>query len=202
MNDETMGMAPGHLEVLVPLAVALAILATLGIALLGGSWVSSRTTVVVVNGPVQVLNGGFSHNALGWAPVGSATLLWSPGHGGSLALGSSTPTAQSGAAAPAGILVVGRVVDKAVYRVRAQLRLAQAHVRNVRLAVVGCIGGASDAARSPDLSARLSTSTWTTVAFDARLDVATCPAMVPTLQITAVGQGPTLLVDDVSLAPR
>jgi hypothetical protein len=202
MNDENLGTAPDHRALLVPAIVALASLAVLALALLGRSWMDSRTTAVISKGSVRVLNGGFAHDVVGWAPVGGATLHWSPEHGGSLSIASSTSAAPTGAAAPAAILIVGRVDDGAVYRIRAQVRLVQPRVRNVRLAVVGCIGGSSDVARSPDLSPRLSTGTWTAVAFDARLVVASCPTMVPTIQVSAVGRGTTLLVDDVSLAPR
>jgi hypothetical protein len=202
MNDDTLGIAPGRRALLIPAVVAFAALATLMLALIGRSWVNSRTTAVISKGAVRVLNGGFDHDSFGWAPVGPAALQWSPGHGGSLAITSSSAAAQAGAAAPEAILIIGRVDDGAVYRIRAQLRLAQPGVRNVRLAVIGCIGGASDAARSPDLTPRLSTNTWTTVTFDVRLLVASCPAMVPTIQVSAIGRGHTLSLDDVSLAPR
>lgn len=202
MSDDTLGIAPDRRALLIPAVVALAALAALTLALIGRSWVNSRTTAVISKGSVRVLNGGFSHDIFGWVPAGPAALQWSPEHGGSLAITSSSAAAEAGAAAPAAILIVGRVDDGAVYRIRAQMRLAQPRVRKVRLAVIGCIGGASNVARSPDLVRRLSTSTWTMVTFDARLVVASCPAMIPTIQVSAFGRGHALLVDDVSLAPR
>jgi hypothetical protein len=201
MNEDTFGMAPGDSHaLLVPLIVALAVLATLAFAVLGRTWVASRTTAVVATGPLQVLNGSFARDAASWAPVGQASVLWVPEHGGSLAISSSTPTAPAGAAAPPGPLVVGRVIDGATYRLSAAVRLAESGVRDVRLAVLGCVGGASNVASSRDFAPRLRASGWTTVSFDTRLVVAACTTGLPTVQVTALGHGEMLLVDDVSLA--
>jgi hypothetical protein len=201
MNDDRFDSAPGdRIGLLVPLAVALAVLATLALALLGRTWVNSRTTAVTVSGPLQILNGDLARQADGWTPAGPATLVWVPDHGGSLAITSSTSAAPAGAAAPPGPLVVGKVRDGATYRLSAKVRLARPTVRDVRLAVIGCVGGATNSASSRDLAPRLRTSAWTTVSLDTRLVVGSCTTGLPTVQITALGKGRILLVDDVSLA--
>jgi hypothetical protein len=148
---------------------------------------------------MQLLNGGFAREADGWTTVGQASVRWVPEHGGSLALGSASDAAPVGAVATPGPLVVGNLADGAVYRLSATVRLVKAGVRNVRLAILDCVGGAAPGVASRDFRPRLRTGGWTTVSMEARLRRVACTAALPGVQITAVGTGDLLRVDDVSL---
>ena len=199
MNEDTLAIAGDRQAVLVPAIVAAVLLACVALGVLGLSLTRSRTVVAALNGPVQLLNGGFALEADGWASVGPGSIRWVPEHGGSLALGSSSNAAPVGAVAAAGPLIIGNLADGAVYRLSAKVRLVQPGVRNVRLAILDCVGGAAPGLASRDFRPRLRTDAWTTVSMETRLRRAACTAPLPGVQITGVGNGDLLRVDDVSL---
>ena len=200
MNEDTLGVAGDRRVLLVPVILALVLLTCVALAGVGRHWTGSRTALAVLTGPITLLNGTFARGLDGWTAVGKGSVRWVPEYGGSLALSSASPAAPVGAVAAPGAVVVGSLANGVVYRLSVAVRLVKPGVRNVRLAILDCIGGAAAGLASPDLTARLRADGWTTVSMQARLRRAACTTgSVPGVQITAVGSGDLLRIDDVSL---